>query len=330
MALPTSSPSCRLLPVLLLALLAGCASRLPPPPELAATELTAVPFFPQQQYQCGPAALATVLAWSGVDTSADELTPQVYLPDREGSLQLELIAASRRAQRLPFLLEGGAPALFAELGAGHPVLVLQNFGLRSLPQWHYAVVVGYDPEQREVLLRSGTEQRRRESWRRFMTSWAQADYWGLVVLPPGKLPAAMTADAVATSVAGNETRMAPAVTLAAWEAALRHWPEQPAVLFGAANARYTAGQTRPAASLYRRLLQQQPGHLAARNNFADLLLNSDCPQQAEQVLGPALERLGTGASPTATTAAVRTTAAEIDAHPRRAGSEAEVCGSLLP
>jgi hypothetical protein len=219
-----------------------------------------------------------------VDTSASELTPQVYLPDREGSLQLELIAASRRAQRLPFLLQGGVSALFAELGAGHPVLVLQNFGLRSLPQWHYAVVVGYDPDKRELLLRSGTEQRRRESYRRFMTSWAQADYWGLIVLPPGQLPAAMTAAAVASSVAGNETRMAPAVTLAAWETALTRWPDEPAVLFGAANARYTAGQAVPDAS----------------------------------------------ATPAATTTAVRATAAEIRAHPRRADRAPEACGGLRP
>lgn len=328
MASPTSSPSCRLLPALLLALLAGCASRLPPPPELAATELTAVPFFPQQQYQCGPAALATVLAWSGVDTSADQLTPQVYLPDREGSLQLELIAASRRAQRLPFLLDGTAAALFAELAAGHPVLVLQNFGLRSLPQWHYAVVIGYDPGRQELLLRSGTEARRRESWRRFMTSWAQADYWGVVALPPGQLPATLTATAVAASVARHEATMAPAATLATWETALARWPDEAAVLFGAANARYMGGRTLAAANLYRRLLHQQPDHLAARNNFADLLLTKGCSRLAGKVIEPALKLLDDGATAPATVTAIRTTAAEIEAQPQH--GEPENCSGLRP
>ena len=53
-------------------------------------ELTTVPFFPQEEYQCGPAALATVLTWTGVNVTPAELAPQVYLPERQGSLQLEI------------------------------------------------------------------------------------------------------------------------------------------------------------------------------------------------------------------------------------------------
>ena len=66
-------------------------------------ELTAVPFFPQEEYQCGPAALATVLNWSGVSVTPTELAPQVYLPERQGSLQLALIGAARRHGRIPSL-----------------------------------------------------------------------------------------------------------------------------------------------------------------------------------------------------------------------------------
>jgi len=118
----------------LLTLLGACASTAPAPPRGAASELSAVPFFPQTEYQCGPAALATVLVHSGVTTRPETLTPQIYLPGRKGSLQLELLAAARRAGRIPFTLTGGPDALLAELAAGNPVLVLQNLGLRSLPR----------------------------------------------------------------------------------------------------------------------------------------------------------------------------------------------------
>lgn len=79
--------------VLLVACLfsAGCAtSQLAAlPSQLPATvparsELTAVPFHPQEDYQCGPAALATTLMYSGVVTSPAALVPQVYLPARIG------------------------------------------------------------------------------------------------------------------------------------------------------------------------------------------------------------------------------------------------------
>ncbi|HJU50574.1 MAG TPA: hypothetical protein VJ575_07595, partial [Pseudogulbenkiania sp.] len=45
-------------------------------------ELTDTPFFPQEQYQCGPAALATVLTASGKTVAPEELTSQVYVPAR--------------------------------------------------------------------------------------------------------------------------------------------------------------------------------------------------------------------------------------------------------
>ena len=66
-------------------------------------ELEDTPFYPQTQYQCGPAALATVLQYYGVDTTPDELSGQVYIPERKGSLQIEMIAAARQQGMLPYL-----------------------------------------------------------------------------------------------------------------------------------------------------------------------------------------------------------------------------------
>lgn len=132
------------------ALLAGCS--LNPPLELDAlaptatpVRLSSVPFFAQTGFQCGPAALAGVLGAAGVATDPATLSPQVYLPAREGSLQLELVAATRRAGRLPYVLAGEPRALLAQLQAGRPVLVLQNLGTPHVPVWHYAVLTGFDP-----------------------------------------------------------------------------------------------------------------------------------------------------------------------------------------
>src|SRR6056297_362455 len=183
----------RCLLTLLLAVLASCTGReiaFPGPP---ATHLPPVPFYPQDAYQCGPAALATVLGWSGSDVDLDALVSSAYLPGRQGSLQPEIIAAARRAGRIPYPIPAAPASIGAELAAGHPVLVLQNLGLRSSPRWHYAVVVGYDPVAGTFILRSGTERARREDVQRFMASWQRADYWGLVVLPPGDLPASQQA-----------------------------------------------------------------------------------------------------------------------------------------
>lgn len=293
----------------LLTLVTACASTTPPPPRHGISELAAVPFFPQTEYQCGPAALATVLVHSGVATNPEALAPQVYLPDRRGSLQLELLAAVRRGGRIPFILDTGPETLLAELRAGNPVLVLQNLGLRSVPRWHYAVVVGYEPARQHVILRSGTEPRRQERWSRFMASWARADYWALVVPASGELPASSNAGSVGPALARQEAQLDPAVARAAWERALTRWPEEPDILFAAANTRRLDPDPEAAAVLYRRLLLRLPAHQAARNNFADLLLHAGCPVAAATVIEPALAAASGLAA--AVRDAINSTAADI-------------------
>ncbi len=73
-------------------------------PAAAQSNWTARHSFRSSSYQCGPAALATVLAASGVEVTADELVPEVYLPGRRGSLQPELVAATRNRDRVPYVL----------------------------------------------------------------------------------------------------------------------------------------------------------------------------------------------------------------------------------
>ena len=153
--------------LILVWLIAGCASRGPVlsnsldrPGVPANVDLVDVPFFPQEEYQCGPAALATALSYSGLALTPDELAPRVYLPGKEGSLQVEMVAAVRRYDRIPYLIQPTLPALLAELQANRPVIVFENLGIAALPVWHFAVVVGYSKDDDSLLLRSGRHEPR--------------------------------------------------------------------------------------------------------------------------------------------------------------------------
>lgn len=204
-------------------------------------ELTDAPFFAQERFQCGPAALATALTHAGLDTDPAELAETVFLPAREGSLQAEMITGARRRGAVATVLPHSLDALLREVAAGHGVVVLQNLGLRSAPRWHYAVLVGYDLARGEVVLRSATTRREILPLATFEHTWARGGHWAIVVLPPGDVPiAALEAEAV-RAVAGFE-RVAPFESrLLAWRGLLERWPGSVSATVGLANALARAG-----------------------------------------------------------------------------------------
>ena len=276
-------------------LLGGCASRAPLletalPPQAAApsVELARTPFFPQERYQCGPAALATVLEYSGVDVRPEELAPRVFIPAKQGSLQVELSAASRRYQRVPYTIGPRLEDLVREIRAGRPVLVLQNLGLRSWPVWHYAVVIGYSVGADEITLRSGTTEKLVMPARRFSQTWRQAGSWGMVVLRPGELPEAPDRDAYLKAVAAMEGIADPQALEASFRAAVSQWPESSVARFGLANALQAQGQSSKASATYRKLLAAQPEHIPALNNLALVLAQQGCFADALNTVDKAL------------------------------------------
>jgi len=253
-----------------------------------AIELSDTPFFPQEEYQCGPAALAMVLNEAGVVVAPADLVDQVYLPTQHGSLQVELLAATRRADRIPYLIEPTLVALLAELDAGRPVLVLQNLGLGFFPVWHYAVVVGMSPASDYVILRSGIERRKQSRATDFLRSWKMASNWGMVVLSPGEMPAWANPRRLLTAVAQAEPMLSIPSRKRAYRAALNRWPENITARFGYAHALHAAGELTAAEGNYRAIVNQYPRHAAALNNLAEVVADRGCYTQATEIARRAL------------------------------------------
>jgi tetratricopeptide (TPR) repeat protein len=243
-------------------------------------ELTSVPFFPQREYQCGPAALATVLVASGVDASPDGLAEKVYLPARRGSLQLELVGATRGYDRLAYEIEPTLQALIAQVREGRPVLVLQNLGFKRFPVWHYAVVVGIDPAGGKVTLRSGTTEREVVQVQKFMRSWALGRHWAIVILRPGQMPADAHAGRYLQAASGLEAAERFGAALEAYRTALRRWPDNATALLGVGNALYRQGDLPAAETAYRTLAAIHPRDAIARNNLAQVMLDRGDPRAA--------------------------------------------------
>ena len=260
-----------------------------------------------------------MLGATGIDATPEELAPLLYIPGRRGSLQVEMLAAARGQGRVPYVLQPGFSEVQAELAAGNPVLVLQDLGALGIRRWHFAVVIGHDPERDVVILRSGTRRRHVERRTEFLRSWQPGGNWAAVVTPPDQPPATATGGSFIRALADAERSLSRTAIEAGHAAALERWPDDPLVLLASGNDAYANRQLAGAIRLYRQLLAKDPGHVAGRNNLANALLDAGCPQAA---LAEA-RRAATGLEPDAPLAApVRDTLAKATA---AAGAGGSVC-----
>ncbi len=296
--------------------LPGCAASPPLAEGLSrdaprSIELSATPFYPQEEYQCGPAALATLLRASGVEVTPSTIAPEVFIPGRRGSLQIELIGAARRHGRMPYVLDATAHELVAELAAGRPVLVLQNLGATRLPIWHYAVLIGYDAEQNVALLRSGRKERLEMRWQRFAGTWHRGGRFAFTTLAPGDIPAHADETRYLEAAAGLEAAGQLQAADKAYDSAIARWPDQPRAWLGRGNIAYVDGDLAAAADAYQRAILLAPGDAAARNNLAQVMADAGCPAEARKQL----ERASVHAAGTPLAGAIAETRANLESRP---------------
>ncbi len=263
--------------VVILVYVTGCASfrhmEMPSLPDdlPAQHELTEVPFFPQEKYECGPAALAMAINWSGLPLQPEDLVDEVYTPSRKGSLQVAVIAATRRHGRLAYEIPD-LESIFNEISEGYPVVILQNLGTSWLPVWHYAVVIGYDTERKTIILRSGTTARKIMSFGVFEKTWARSEYWGILVLQPNQLPAVAIEHNFVAAVIGLERARRYREAVSGYRTALTRWPESLSARMGLGNSYYALGELRKSEAVFKETIQLHPEEGSAYNNLAQVFM----------------------------------------------------------
>jgi len=275
-------------------LLAGCAT-----PQTGAlsmeqmvanrTEITSVPFFPQEDYQCGPAALAMAMQAAGAPVTPDKLVAEVFLPARHGSLQPEMMAAPRRHGLVTLRLAPQLRDVLEEVADGNPVVVLQNLAFDWYPVWHYAVVIGYDLGRGQIVLRSGRERRQELPLTTFERTWARSGYWAMLVQSPHKLPRTVAAAPYLSAVVALEQAGFPGKAHAAYEAALGKWPDNLTALMGLGNTAHELGDPAGSERAFRRAADLHAGSDAALNNLAQALADEGRFAEAQSAVRRALE-----------------------------------------
>ena len=180
-----SGRSACLVCLFLLFLVCGCATT----EKHSQERLTAieVPFFPQETFQCGPAALATVINyWYGKAGTAKILTPEtigaeIYSPSARGVLGIDL---ELYARKLGFQAEqavGTIDRLKSSIDRGVPPLLLVDYGFSLYQRNHFMVVKGYS--DRALLVNSGGRENELVANEDLLKVWKKTGYWMLLVKP---------------------------------------------------------------------------------------------------------------------------------------------------
>jgi tetratricopeptide (TPR) repeat protein len=234
-------------------------------------ELAEVPYFAQDDYQCGPASLAMSLQAAGIAVTPETLKPELYLPDRHGSLQVEMQAAARRHGATAYQLAPELNDVLREISAGTPVVILQNLAFGWYPVWHYAIVIGYDLDRAEIILRSGPEQRQILPMRTFEYTWARSGYWAMVALPPGRIPETAEVNSFVGAISALENISDPERVQSTYLAALSRWPGNLSAQIGVGNSAYRMHDLASAEVAFRQAAHDHPDSVAAFNNLAQTL-----------------------------------------------------------
>lgn len=138
-----------------------------------------VPFYPQEDYQCGPASLAAVLNYWHVDATPEEIARNIYSRSAGGVLNIEMVFYPQKKGLDAFQYSGGLDDLREKIDAGHPLIVLVDYGWSLFQVNHFMVVIGYNDDG--VIVNSGREEKKFIPRESFLKAWERTKFWTLLI-----------------------------------------------------------------------------------------------------------------------------------------------------
>jgi len=141
-----------------------------------------VPFFPQEEYQCGPASLAGVLNFYGWKVSPAEIAAEIFSRQARGTLDMDMVFYAQKKGLKAEKYRGTFEDLQGQINSRRPLIVLIDQGFWVYQSHHFMVVVGYD--ERGIIANSGKEERKFISRDSFSKTWEKTKFWTLRITPP--------------------------------------------------------------------------------------------------------------------------------------------------
>jgi ABC-type bacteriocin/lantibiotic exporter with double-glycine peptidase domain len=159
-------------------LLSACATARPRAHE-GGKVIAGVPFYPQEDYQCGPASLAGVLNYLGLETAPDKIAQDIFSKSAGGTLTIDMVLYAQEKGFSAMDYSGSIKDLRDNINAGSPVIVMVDNGFWVWQKNHFMVVVGYNDNG--IVANSGGNERQFIANDRFLHIWGRTGFWSLLI-----------------------------------------------------------------------------------------------------------------------------------------------------
>ena len=140
-----------------------------------------VPFYPQEEYQCGPASLAGVLNHWNINVSPQEIASEIYSKSARGTMNIDMVLYVEKIGLKARQYRGSFEDVKTKIDSGYPLIVLVDEGFLIYQKNHFMVVIGYGGEG--IFANSGREQGKFIPTKEFLRSWKRTKFWTLFITP---------------------------------------------------------------------------------------------------------------------------------------------------
>lgn len=138
-----------------------------------------VPFYPQEEYNCGPASLTSVMNYWGSNVDLQEVTKEIFLNSVKGTLTIDMILYAQKKGFKVVQYKGNIDDLKNKIKNKLPLIVLVDKSLFFINVNHFMVVTGYTDEG--VIVNSGNTKGKLINYDDFLNIWKKTNFWTLLI-----------------------------------------------------------------------------------------------------------------------------------------------------
>jgi len=172
--------------LMLTCLLSGCATTTNIPLE-SARLIDNVPFFKQNDYQCGPSALAGVINYWYIkkavpkNLTVEEIVAAIYSPSARGILGIDLESYAREKGFQVKQYKGSIADIKENIDGGTPLILFVEYGFFFYQLNHFIVAKGYT--EKSIIVNSGRKENELIPNGELEKIWRKTGYWSLLIKP---------------------------------------------------------------------------------------------------------------------------------------------------